>query len=277
MIDKRVGIIGGSGVDFSKDIKEAQWVNLDCVYGKPSDLLLYGLLNDVPIAFLPRHARGHIIPPDQINYKANIEALFKSNVTTVISISAVGSLNDNFLPGDIVMIDQYIDNTVNKNISFYDKNLVGHASLADPICKTLFSQIKNYSNQLKHEIKFGGNYVGISGPSFSTRAESRMYKQLGGDLIGMTVPPEAKLAREVGLCYIGFALVTDFDSWDDSKPPVDVTTVEKNLLKMNNKMKKLLTDLISIFQLHEETENNVSFQNNIVTDPKYRKNLKFNF
>jgi 5'-methylthioadenosine phosphorylase len=175
------------------------------------------------------------------------------------------------------MIDQYIDNTVNKNISFYDKNLVGHASLADPICKKLFNQIKNHSNQSNHEIKFGGNYVGISGPSFSTRAESRMYKQLGGDLIGMTVPPEAKLAREVGLCYIGFALVTDFDSWDDSKPPVDVTTVEKNLLKMNNKMKNLLKDLISIFQLHEETEDNVSFQNNIVTDPKYRKNLKFNF
>ena len=116
-------------------------VYFDCVYVKPSDLLLYGFLNDVPIAFLPRHARGHIIPPDQINYKANIEALFKSNVTTVISISAVGSLNDNFLPGDIVMIDQYIDNTVNKNISFYDKNLVGHASLADPICKKLFNQI----------------------------------------------------------------------------------------------------------------------------------------
>ena len=216
-----LGIIGGSGVYDIDGLEGANWVTVKTPWGKPSDDLLIGRLNGTPIAFLPRHGRGHVQTPGTINYRANIDALKQVGVTDIIAVSACGSLRADYKPGDFVLVDQYIDRTFAREKSFFGPGCVAHVSVAQPTCPRLTALCGNAITGAKTHPT--GTYLAMEGPQFSTLAESRLYRSWGADIIGMTGMPEAKLAREAELCYASVAMVTDFDCWHDTH--VDVAQV----------------------------------------------------
>ena len=216
-----LGIIGGSGVYDIDGLEGANWVTVKTPWGKPSDDLLIGRLHGLPIAFLPRHGRGHVQTPGSINYRANIAALKQAGVTDVVAVSACGSLRADYAPGDFALVDQYIDRTFAREKSFFGPGCVAHVSAAQPTCPRLTTLCGTSINGAK--IHPAGTYLAMEGPQFSTLAESRLYRSWGADIIGMTGMPEAKLAREAELCYASVAMVTDYDCWNDSH--VDVAQV----------------------------------------------------
>ncbi len=224
-----LGIIGGSGIYEIAGLKNTSWKSFTSSFGEPSDALFHGELNDQKVIFLPRHGRGHRIPPSQINYRANIDILKKAGVTDIISVSAVGSLQENLKPGMFVIIDQFIDRTFAREKSFFGQGLVAHVSMAHPVCNRLGNHLEQACLNSNIDVIRGGTYLVMEGPQFSTVAESELYRSWGCDVIGMTNMPEAKLAREAELCYATVAMVTDFDCWHPDHENVSVEAILKVL------------------------------------------------
>lgn len=220
-----IGVIGGSGLYQIDGLEGASWVRVKTPWGKPSDEILVGRLDGVAMAFLPRHGRGHVHSPTSVNYRANIDALKRLGCTDIIAVSAVGSLREDFSPGDFVIVDQYIDRTFAREKSFFGTGCVAHVGFAHPTCPRLGEAAATAARDSGATVHVGATYVAMEGPQFSTLAESRLYRQWGADLIGMTGMPEAKLAREAELCYACIAMVTDYDCWHPDHGAVDVAQV----------------------------------------------------
>ncbi len=225
-----IGIIGGSGVYDIEGLSNKRWQRIDSPFGAPSDELLCGELNGQQMVFLPRHGRGHKIPPSEINFRANIDALKRVGATEVISVSAVGSLREHLRPGMFVIVDQFIDRTFARTKSFFGTGLVAHVSMAHPVCRRLGDHLEAAARESGIEVARGGTYLVMEGPQFSSLAESELYRSWNCDVIGMTNMPEAKLAREAELCYATVAMVTDFDCWHPNHDDVTVDAIVKVLL-----------------------------------------------
>jgi len=219
-----IGIIGGSGLYAMDGIEDAQWIAIDTPWGDPSDEILCGRIGDVKVRFLPRHGRGHPISPTELNSRANIDALKRAGCTDILAISAVGSLREELEPGRFAVVEQFIDRTVRRESTFYTSGFVTHVSMADPVCPRLSEMAAKAVSKAKGKVAVGATYLAMEGPQFSTRAESRMYRQWGADVIGMTAMPEAKLAREAELPYALVCMVTDYDCWREGEA-VDVAQV----------------------------------------------------
>ncbi|MEY3998864.1 MAG: hypothetical protein RLY60_1676 [Pseudomonadota bacterium] len=225
-----IGIIGGSGVYDIAALQDKQWRKIESSFGEPSDECLFGHLDGQPMVFLPRHGRGHKIPPSAINYRANIDALKRAGVTDLISVSAVGSLKESLPPGTFVIVDQFIDRSFAREKSFFGTGLVAHVSMAHPVCGRIGDHLETAARQLQLPVVRNGTYLVMEGPQFSTLAESNLYRQWGCDVIGMTNMPEAKLAREAEICYASVAMVTDFDCWHPDHAAVTVDAIIQVLL-----------------------------------------------
>jgi 5'-methylthioadenosine phosphorylase len=238
-----IAVIGGTGVYESDILEDRRDVKIHTPYGSPSDVITLGLLKGRRIAFLSRHGRSHTIPPHNLPSRANIWALKSLGVKQIIASSAVGSLRQDYKPGDFVLTDQFIDRTKDRPDTFYEGGQICHISSADPICPTLHDYIIDYAKKIGIPIHTSGTYVCVNGPRFSTRAESKLFKQWGCDLVGMTLYPECILAREAEICYVSVAMVTDYDVWAE-KP---VSTVEvMDVMKHNAKQfKKLVMGTLS--------------------------------
>jgi 5'-methylthioadenosine phosphorylase len=226
-----LGVIGGSGVYDIPGLQNVEWRHVPTPWGDPSDDLMFGELDGQKLVFLPRHGRGHRISPSDLNFRANIDALKRSGVTEIISVSAVGGLKEELPPGTFVVVDQFIDRTFARVKTFFERGCVAHVSMADPVCRRLGDHIFAAGQQLGLSIKRGGTYMVMEGPQFSTKAESNLYRQWGCSVIGMTNMPEAKLAREAELCYATVAMVTDYDCWHPDHDHVTVDAVIKVLLQ----------------------------------------------
>ena len=235
-----LAVIGGSGLYNIDGLSNTRWVSVESPFGAPSDELLLGELAGQPLAFLPRHGRGHRIPPSEINYRANIDALKRIGVTQIISISAVGALKDELPPGTFVIVDQFIDRTFARIKSFFSTGLVAHVSMAHPVCGRLGDAIEGAAKTTDVRFERGGTYLVMEGPQFSTRAESELYRSWGCDVIGMSNMPEAKLAREAELCYATVAMVTDYDCWHPGHGVVTVDAILKTLLANADSARSLI-------------------------------------
>ena len=222
---KTVGVIGGSGLYEMEELEDVKEVELDTPFGKPSDSYITGRLGDVNMVFLPRHGRGHRILPSELNFRANIHGMKQLGVERIISVSAVGSMKEEIEPGHIVIPDQFIDRTKGRISTFFGNGAVGHVSFADPVCGDLSKVVYDAAKAVGATVHFGGTYICIEGPQFSTRAESRLYRSWGVDVIGMTNVPESKLAREAEICYATIALSTDYDCWHEEEEDVTVEAV----------------------------------------------------
>jgi len=228
--DTVLGIIGGSGVYDIDGLQNTYWKKVESPFGGPSDELLFGELDGQQMVFLPRHGRGHKVPPSEINFRANIDALKRAGVTDIISVSAVGSLKEELTPGTFVIVDQFIDRTFARNKSFFSSGLVAHVSMAHPVCNRLGEHLELAAKDSGIEIVRGGTYLVMEGPQFSSVAESELYRSWNCDVIGMTNMPEAKLAREAEMCYATVAMVTDYDCWHPDHDNVTVDAIIKVLL-----------------------------------------------
>lgn len=220
-----IGILGGSGLYAVDGLEDAEWITVESPWGKPSDQLLRGRIHGVRFVFLPRHGRGHRIPPAAVNARANIDALKRAGCTDLLSVSAVGSLREGLEPGRFVIVDQFIDRTRSTEASFFGPGLVAHVSMADPVCPRLSAFACAAAGAAGAEVTLGATYLAMDGPQLSTRAESQLYRSWGCDVIGMTAMPEAKLAREAELPYALVGMVTDYDCWRSGEAPVEVSTV----------------------------------------------------
>jgi len=247
-----LGILGGSGIYDIPGLTNARWTRVETPWGDPSDDILIGELSGLPIAFLPRHGRGHKFSPSGINYRANIDALKQIGVTDLVSISACGSLKEELAPGMFVLVDQFIDRTFAREKSFFGNGCVGHVPFGDPISPLLAEHAARAAEKEGIKIVRGGTYLVMEGPQFSTLAESKLYRQWGCDVIGMTNMPEAKLAREAEICYATVAMVTDYDCWHADHGAVDVAKVIETLLGNAELAKKLVQRLaIDLPREHE--------------------------
>jgi len=226
-----LGIIGGSGLYDIDWLSHPQWESIVGPFGKPSDQLLTGEFDGARLVFLPRHGRGHRIPPSEVNFRANIDALKRAGATDVIAFSAVGSLREDLTPGTFVVVDQFIDRTFARTKSFFGTGMVAHVSMAQPVCPRLGDVLEAAAREARAPCVRGGTYLVMEGPQFSTRAESELYRQWGCAVIGMTNLPEAKLAREAELCYATVAMVTDFDCWHPEHGHVTVDQVVEVMVK----------------------------------------------
>ena len=235
-----IGVIGGSGVYDIDGLENTRWQRVSSPFGKPSDELFFGELDGQQMVFLPRHGRGHRIPPSELNYRANIDALKRSGVTEIISVSACGSLKEELQPGHFVIADQFIDRTFARAKSFFSTGLVAHVGLGHPVCSRLGDALEESIKLLDIPYQRGGTYIAMEGPQFSTKAESELYRSWGCDIIGMTNMPEAKLAREAEICYATVAMVTDFDCWHPDHDHVTVDAIVKVLLDNADKGRSLV-------------------------------------
>lgn len=220
-----VGVIGGSGLYQMEGLTKVREVEIKTPFGRPSDKFMRGLLGETEFIFLPRHGKGHRWLPTEINFRANIFAMKKLGVDRIISVSAVGSLREEIAPGDIVMPDQFIDRTTQRPSTFFGRGIVAHVSLADPFCKDLVEKLVNAAASEAAKVHPRGTYLCMEGPQFSTRAESRLYRGWGADVIGMTNLQEAKLAREAEICFATLALATDYDCWNQAAGDVEIENV----------------------------------------------------
>jgi 5'-methylthioadenosine phosphorylase len=236
----RLGIIGGSGLYDIAGLSDTRWVTIEGPFGKPSGQYLFGKLAGRELVFLPRHDRGHRIPPSEINFRANIDGLKRAGCSEIVSMSAVGSLKEALDPGTFVIVDQFIDRTFARTKSFFGEGLVAHVSMADPVCRRLGDHLEDAANAAGIKAVRGGTYLVMEGPQFSTKAESALYRSWGCDVIGMTNMPEAKLAREAEMCYATVAMVTDYDCWHPDHDAVTVEQIVKVLLTNADKAKSLI-------------------------------------
>ena len=242
-----LGIIGGSGLYDLPAFEKPRWTSVASPWGTPSDDILFAEVDGLPIRFLPRHGRGHRVPPSAIDYRANIDAMKRAGVTDLVSVSACGSLKAEYAPGHFVLVDQFIDRTFAREKSFFGTGLVAHVSVADPVSPALADEIAKAAHAEQISMTRGGTYLVMEGPQFSTRAESNLYRQWGCDVIGMTNMPEAKLAREAEICYATIAMVTDYDCWHEDHDHVDVAAVIRVLQANVVKAQRLVTRLARDF------------------------------
>ena len=270
-----IAFIGGSGLYNISNLKNQDWVDITSNFGKPSDSICVGDLNNRKVAFLPRHGREHNISPSKINYRANIECLKKIGVKNIISMSAVGSLRNDFKPGDFVIVDQFIDKTYLRSKTFFEEDIVVHIPFANPTSENLNKMLVEVLTKLGINFHSFGTYICIEGPQFSTLAESELYRSWGCDVIGMTNMPEAKLAREAGICYSSLAMVTDYDCWH---PDHEKVTIEQIISTLNENSSKALkvVDQISkckLIKCSEEIRNLT--KNSVVTHlSKIKEDIK---
>ena len=269
-----LGIIGGSGLYDIEGLENTQWIEIETPWGKPSDAILFAELDGVKLRFLPRHGRGHVHSPTSVNYRANIDALKRAGCTDLLSLSAVGSLQEQYAPGDFVLIDQFIDRTFAREKSFFGEGMVAHVSTADPICERLSKLAGDAAIKAGAKVHRGGTYLAMEGPQFSTRAESNMYRSWGCDVIGMTNMPEAKLAREAELPYATVAMITDFDCWHPDHGNVDVAAVIATLMKNADAAKGTVREIIKTISETPRTPTKQGIETNLdvalITAPEAR-------
>ena len=268
-----LGVIGGSGVYEIHGLENTRWERAISSFGEPSDELLVGELDGQRLVFLPRHGRGHRIPPTELNFRANIDALKRAGVTEIVSVSAVGSLSADLAPGTFVVIDQFVDRTFARVKSFFEKGMVAHVSMADPVCRRLGDHLEAAARELGIPVVRGGTYLVMEGPQFSSRAESELYRTWGCDVIGMTNMPEAKLAREAEMCYATVAMVTDYDCWHPHHDDVTVETIISVLLENAEKACGLIARVAP--RLKDRTEPcqagcHTALDNALITQPDAR-------
>jgi 5'-methylthioadenosine phosphorylase len=239
-----IGILGGSGLYQIDGLADVEWRRVASPFGEPSDELCFGTLAGARVVFLPRHGRGHPLPPSEINFRANIDALKRVGVTDLISLSAVGSLREDVPPGSFVLVDQFIDRTFARAKSFFGTGCVAHVSMAEPVCPRIGDALVAAGIAAGIAIRRGGTYMVMEGPQFSSLAESRLYRAWGCDVIGMTNMPEAKLAREAEICYATVAMVTDFDSWHPDHGHVSVEAIVRVLLENADRARGLVKAVV---------------------------------
>ena len=242
-----LGIVGGSGLYDIPTLKKVHWETVATPWGEPSDQILFAELDGLPVRFLPRHGRGHKVPPSAINFRANIDALKRAGVTDLVSVSACGSLKEELPPGHFVLVDQFIDRTFAREKSFFGTGCVAHVTMADPVSPLLAIELEKACTSEKIAFTKGGTYLVMEGPQFSTRAESNLYRSWGCDVIGMTNMPEAKLAREAEICYATVAMVTDYDCWHAEHTDVDIAQIIKVLTANVDKAHRLIERLAREF------------------------------
>jgi 5'-methylthioadenosine phosphorylase len=268
-----VGIIGGSGVYDLPGLEDVREENIQTPWGTPSDALRFGKMGDTQAVFLPRHGRGHVLSPSGINYRANIDALKRTGVTDIVSVSACGSFKSELYPGLFVLVDQFVDRTFSRESSFFGNGCVAHVSMAHPIAPLLSQRIFAAAKAEAIPCANGGTYVCMEGPQFSSYAESLTYKAAGYDVIGMTALPEAKLAREAELSYATIAMVTDFDCWHPEHDNVDVASVIDVVRKNAQSASRLLARLLREFPKEHEPcpiGSDRALDNAILTAPEAR-------
>jgi 5'-methylthioadenosine phosphorylase len=241
-----IGVIGGSGVYDIEGLENTRWRKVETPFGAPSDELLFGELDGQQIVFLPRHGRGHPIPPSELNFRANIDALKRSGVTEILSLSAVGSLRAELAPGSFVFVDQFIDRTFARKKSFFETGMVGHVGFGHPVCGRLGDHLESAARRIDIAHARGGTYLVMEGPQFSTIAESELYRSWGCQVIGMTNMPEAKLAREAEICYATVAMVTDYDCWHPDHEHVTVDQVIRVLLANADNARALVKAVVPL-------------------------------
>ena len=263
-----IGVIGGSGLYAMDGLERVRERKVKTPFGAPSDALILGTLDGVRVAFLSRHGRGHRLSPSDINYRANIYALKSVGATRVISVSAVGSMKEALRPGDVVLPDQFIDLTKRRHGTFFDQGIVAHVAFAEPTCESVRQALRDAGQAVGQPPHVGGTYVCIEGPQFSTKSESRLYRQWGVDVIGMTNLPEAKLAREAELCYATMALVTDYDCWHESEASVTVEAILETLHKNVALAKRIIRAAVSIAKTPRACACGRALQNAVVTAPE---------
>jgi 5'-methylthioadenosine phosphorylase len=262
-----IGIIGGSGLYDIEGLRKVKERSVRTPFGTPSDKVVLGELDGIRIAFLSRHGRGHRINPSEINYRANIYALKSLGVQRVISVSAVGSMKESIKPGDVVLPDQFIDFTKRRTSTFFEGGIVAHVAFGEPICATLATDLLASARSVGATVHRGGVYLCVEGPQFSTKGESRLYRQWGVDVIGMTNMPEAKLAREAELCYATVALVTDYDCWHATEEAVTVDAILAVLSRNVTFAKRMLRQVVPSIAGAPDCVCHRALQNAIVTAP----------
>ena len=239
-----IGVLGGSGVYDIDGLSDTKWTKVDSPFGEPSDELLSGSLGGQRVVFLPRHGRGHKLPPGAINYRANIDALKRAGVTDLLSLSAVGSFREELDPGTFVVADQFIDRTFARTKSFFGPGLVAHVSMAHPVCARLGDAVEHAARHVGVKVVRGGTYLAMEGPQFSSLAESELYRAWGCHVIGMTNMPEAKLAREAEICYATVAMVTDYDCWHPDHDHVQVADIIRVLTANAGNARALVKEVV---------------------------------
>jgi 5'-methylthioadenosine phosphorylase len=257
-----IGIIGGTGLYDPRLLKNSKDVKVKTLFGKPSDVITIGELEGKLLAFLPRHGRKHTIRPTDVNSRANIAAMKQLGVKSILASSTVGSLKEEYKPGDIVFVDQFIDRTTRREQSFFTEGKVCHISVAEPMCPHLRRILTKVA--IKEKVRFHdtGTYVCIEGPRFSTKAESRMYQNWGADVVGMTLVPECVLAREAEICYASIAMVTDYDVWKDH--PVCVDDVVKTMKANIQNVKQIITETIKEVPKEKECQCGIALKSALV-------------
>jgi 5'-methylthioadenosine phosphorylase len=263
-----LGVIGGSGIYGMDSLTSVQEINIETPFGKPSSPIVIGNLAGKTIAFIARHGVGHFISPSEVNYRANIYALKSVGVQQVLSISACGSLREDYEPGEIVIPSQIYDNTKNRERTFFKEGLVAHISIADPFCPDLSELVASSVELAGGSVHRGGAFITIEGPRFSTRVESNVYRSWGMSIIGMTTSPEAFLAREAEMCYAVMAHVTDYDVWHISEEPVTVEMVVKILQSNTALAQQAIANLVVQLPHEQSCDCNQALRDALITDPK---------
>lgn len=267
----KIGIIGGSGLYAIDALEDPRWIEIETPWGPPSDELLTGRIGAAELVFLPRHGRGHRLPPSEVNARANIDALKRAGCTDVVAISAVGSLREALAPGQFVVVDQFIDRTFARAKSFFGPGMVAHVSMADPTCPRLSALCAAAARAAGADVVRGGTYLAMEGPQFSSRAESMLYRQWGCDVIGMTAMPEAKLAREAELPYALVGMVTDYDCWREGEDAVEVAAVIARLMANAETGRRLVDRLAGLLPAEREPSPiDTALDSAIITAPEAR-------
>jgi 5'-methylthioadenosine phosphorylase len=264
-----LGVIGGSGVYEVHGLSDVREERVGTPFGEPSDAIIRGRLGDTELLFLPRHGRGHLVSPHLVNYRANVCAMKRLGATHLVSISAVGSMKESIPPGDVVVVDQYLDFTKRRASTFFEDGIVAHVSLAAPVCPLLSKAAAEAARRAGANVHEGGTYVCIEGPQFSTRAESLFYRSLGVTVVGMTAMPEAKLAREAELPYATVAFSTDYDSWHETEKAVSVEGVVAVLRQNADIAKRIVIELASALPDPAKSPATGALRNAIITAPEH--------
>lgn len=264
-----IGIIGGSGLYAIDAMDDTQWIEVRSPFGTPSDQILCGRIGEVQLRFLSRHGRGHPLSPSGINARANIDALKRAGCTDLLAISSVGALDEALVPGHFVVVDQFIDSTKGRAGSFFDNGLVAHVAFSDPVCPRLSGMAAAAVMKAGGKVAEGATYIAIEGPAFSTRAESRLYRQWGAQVIGMTAMPEAKLAREAELPYALLAMVTDFDAWRDGEAAVSIDAVVAQASANSALARKAVVEFVKALpQRREPSPIDRALDDAVITNPE---------
>ena len=268
MPQAKIGVIGGTGLYDIDGLTDIEEVDIDTPFGKPSDSIVVGRLEGVGIAFLPRHGKGHRISPTEIPARANIYALKSLGVEHIIAINSCGSFKEEIKPGDLVVPDQLIDRTRSRINTFFGDGIVVHIPFAEPFCAVLSQVVYQSALETGATVHQGGTFIAMEGPAFSTRAESRLYRSWGADIIGMTVLPEAKLAREAEICYASIACVTDYDSWMERSEPITIDVILNCLRRNTDTAKKIIRLAVARIPDKRDCDCATALRTAIVTAPQ---------